>query len=229
MKELSRLVDDRDEPELARLFRAGRAPAPLPRAAFERSRRRVLALAAPATLGMVALIQHAALGAALGTATAVVVALPRLLAEPSAAPSAAPHPAPSVTVPQARAAAPRVERAPEALPSAAAEATASFEITRLPAPSSSSTEHLLVRETRLLERARAELAQRPERCLALLSEHALEFPSGALALEREFLTVASLVQLGRRAEAEARAEALRARSPGSLYEERLERLLGETP
>jgi hypothetical protein len=189
----------------------------------------VLGLAAPATLGVLALIQQAALGAALGTATAVVVALPRLMTEPSVAPSAATHPVPSATVPQARAAVPRVERAPEALPPAAAEPSASFEITRQPAPSATSTEHLLVRETRLLERARAELAARPERCLALLSEHAREFPNGALALEREFLTVASLVRLGHRAEAEARAAALRARSPGSLYEERLERLLGKTP
>jgi hypothetical protein len=227
MKELPRLVDDGDaEPELARLFRAGRAPAPLPPVAFERSRRRVLGLAAaPATLGVLALVQQAALGAALGTVSAVVVALPRLMAEPSTAPRAEP----SATVTQPRAAAPRVERAPEAPPSAAIEPTASPEIARHPLPSAPTTEHLLVRETRLLERARAELAGRPERCLALLSEHAREFPHGALTLEREFLTVASLVRLGRRPEAEARAEALRARSPGSLYGERLERLLGKTP
>jgi len=227
MKELSRLVDDGDaEPELARLFRAGRAPTPLSPRTFERSRRRVLGLAAaPATLGALALIQQAALGAALGTASALVVALPRFMAEPSAAPQTAP----SATVTHVPAVVPRVEPALEPIPSAAAESSASFEIARQPAPSATTTEHLLVRETRLLARARAELALRPERSLTLLSEHAREFPNGALALERELLTVASLVRLGRRTEAEARAEALRARSPGSLYAERLERLLGKTP
>jgi hypothetical protein len=227
MKELPRLVDDGDEePELARLFRAGRAPTRLSRDVFQRSRRRVLGLAAaPATLGVLALVQQAALGAALGTASAVFVALPGLMAGPSPAPVAAP----SAKVVESRTAVAHVERAPAALPSASAEPSASFESARRPVPSATTTEHLLVRETRLLERARAELAGRPERCLGLLSEHAREFPHGSLAIERELLTVASLVRLGRRSEAEARAEALRARSPGSLYEERLERLLGNTP
>jgi hypothetical protein len=226
MNELPRLIDDSDaEPELARLFRAGRPPAPLSRVAFERSRRRVVGLAAmPAALGVLALVQHAALGAALGTAAAVLAALPRLLPEPSAAPQAVP----TVTAAPARAVIPRVERAPEAPPSAATEPSASPDSARQPAPSATTAEHLLVREARLLERARAELARRPEVCLGLLTEHAREFQGGALALERELLTVASLVRLGRRAEAESHAQALRARAPGSLYEERLERLLDKT-
>jgi hypothetical protein len=60
----------------------------------------------------------------------------------------------------------------------------------------------------------------------------MEFPNGALLVEREFLTVSALERLGRRREAEARANALRARSPGSLYERRLEKLFddgGATP
>lgn len=225
MNEFPRLIDDGEaDPELARLFRAGRPPAPLPRTALGRSRRRVLGLVtAPAALSTLALIQQAALGAALGTATAVGVALPRLMAEPTAAPRRVT----SATAAPARAVIPRRgERTFEAPPAAP---SASFELVRRPAASAATAEHALLRETRLLERARAELVPRPELCLQLLLAHAREFPRGALVLERELLTVASLVRLGRRSEAEARAAALRARSPGSLYEERLERLLGDTP
>jgi hypothetical protein len=226
MNELERLIDDRSaDAELARLFRAGRAPAPIPRGAFQRSRRRVLGLvAAPLGLGVLGWVQHAALGAALGTTVAVVAALPRLLspspATPQAPPSAsAPAPAPA---PVRRVAAPLASADPGP-PHAIAVPTASAPAAAFPLPT---PENPLLRETRLLERARAELERRPELSLRLLAEHEREFPSGALAVEREFLAVAGLVQLGERARAEARATALRARNPGSLYEQRLERILG---
>jgi hypothetical protein len=82
-------------------------------------------------------------------------------------------------------------------------------------------------ELALLESARAELERRPGASLSLLARHEREFPRGALALEREFLKVSALIRLGRRGEAEAHASALRARSPGSLYERRLDALLGD--
>jgi hypothetical protein len=82
----------------------------------------------------------------------------------------------------------------------------------------------LARELALLEAARSEVERRPGSALSLLARHEVEFPNGTLALEREFLVVSALERLGRRREAEARANALRARSPGSLYERRLEKL-----
>jgi hypothetical protein len=231
MNNPSRLIDDAAaEPELARLFRAGRPPAPLSQPTFERSRKRVLALVAtPAAFGVLALVQHAAFGAALGTTAALVVAWPRLTAPPHAAPRALPSSAaparPSTRV---------VERVPPPLPAPTAEVPAPLPVAPHAAlsalsttPSSTATEHELLRETKLLERARAELERRPERSLEVLRDHVRLFPSGALVIERDFLLVESLVRLGRRSEAEARAAALRARAPGSLYEERLERLLQE--
>lgn len=223
MSDLPRLIDDDEaDPELAQLFRAGRHPAPIPGAAFERSRKVVLGLvAAPAALGVLTWVQYAALGAALGTMVAAAAALPRFLA----APAVSPNP-PGSSVASAPSVAPPLERAPDPVPSVAPAPTASLGIEWHPAPSTTPAEHELLRETKLLENARAELERRPELCLELLREHGREFPNGTLALEREFLTVASLIRLGRRSEAEARAAGLRARTPGNLYEKRLQRLLG---
>ena len=62
--------------------------------------------------------------------------------------------------------------------------------------------------------------------MATLEEHRVEFGSGTLVLERQFLEVEALLRLGRRDQAIARAADLRARAPGSLYERRLTQLLG---
>jgi hypothetical protein len=175
--------------------------------------------AAPAALGVLTWVQYAALGAALGTMVAAAAALPQLLAAPTA-----PNP-PSSSVSSAQGVAPPLERAPDPMPSFAPAPAEALGIGGHPAPVASTAEHELLRETKLLEKARAELERRPELCLELLREHGREFPNGTLALEREFLTVATLVRLGRRSEAEARALHLRARAPGNLYEKRLERLL----
>lgn len=225
MKEVERLVQDRGaDPELSRLFRAGRAPAPLPPAAFQRSRRRVVGLlAAPAGLGLVVWVQHAALGAALGASVAVVAAWPRLRAqhEPTAPPSATAPP--SKAAPRAR---------PEPLrttppPSAAPEPSAASKSVRIGESHSSTPENPLARETALLEGARAALESRPLVSLKLLAEHEREFSSGTLALEREFLAVVALLRIGQRENAESRARSLRERAPGSLYERRLDRLFGD--
>jgi hypothetical protein len=89
-----------------------------------------------------------------------------------------------------------------------------------------SGEHDLSREARALESARELLARSPAQALSLLSRHEREFPDGTLAVERELLTVDALLRLGRRSEAEARGRALRGRAPSSLYERRLEKMLG---
>jgi hypothetical protein len=226
MKELERLTDDRAaDRELKRLFRAGRAPEALPRGAFERSRKRVAALgAAPLGLGVLAWVQHAALGAALGTTVAVVSAWPRLVNRAPAPPAA------SASAPASGGLPPVAQRAPSppaAPPSSAPAATVATTPSPAPAvPAASAAESAVLRETRLLERARAELEERPAASLRLLADHEREFPNGTLAVEREFLTVAGLLRVGQRERAEARAAALRERAPGSLYEQRLERLLG---
>jgi hypothetical protein len=77
----------------------------------------------------------------------------------------------------------------------------------------------------LLERARQLLSSSPGQALAVLTDHERSFPQGTLGPEREILAVDALVRLGRRNEAERRGRALLARSPGSLYEERLARIL----
>ena len=221
MNEPRRLLDDGTAyPELVRLLSAARAPRPLDPSTFERSRNRVVALGSlPAALGVLVWVKHAALGAVLGVAVAVAATAPRFLSqseEPGPAPPAPGLPAVSAEAP------PGVTPDPVAL-------EPSVESSREPpAPAAPSTgPGGLAEELALLEAARAELDRRPGSALSLLARHEREFPRGTLAVEREFLTVSALVRLGRRREAETQAAALRARSPGSLYEQRLDAILGD--
>jgi hypothetical protein len=87
-------------------------------------------------------------------------------------------------------------------------------------------ENQLDREIALLEAARNTLAASPHAALSALRDHELRFPAGQLRIEREFLIVDALMRLGRRPEAEARAQALERQAPKSLYGERLDRILG---
>jgi hypothetical protein len=166
-------------------------------------------------LGVLVLVKHAAFGAVLGAAVAVGAASPKLFEQRPAV-------VPTASAVGRRAAPPPVAvvRSPEPVtvpaPSQAPPPTIAE-----PAPSDDAG---LSRELALLESARSELERRPGSALSLLARHEIEFPNGTLALEREFLVVSALERLGRRREAEARANALRARSPGSLYERRLETL-----
>lgn len=83
----------------------------------------------------------------------------------------------------------------------------------------------LSRETAVLLRAHALLADDPAAALALLDTHATTFPRGGLLAEREFMAVAALRRVGRGDEATARGRALIARLPESAYAERVRRLL----
>jgi hypothetical protein len=201
-------------------LRTARPPRPLDESAFTRSRARVVALGSiPAALGVLVLVKNAALGAVLGTMVAVAAASPRLFrasSVPAKASSSAERPA-AAPIAVIRPNEPVVAPTPAPIPAPVAG----------PAPSSDDDAGLS-REHALLEAARSELERRPGSALSLLARHEAEFPSGALALEREFLAVSALERLGRRREAEARANALRARSPGSLYERRLEKLFDDT-
>lgn len=234
MNQPRRLLDDSSaDPDLARLVRAARSPRPLEAGAFERSRKRVAMFGSiPAGVGVLVWIKHAALGAVLGAGVVAAVSAPRWLApETSTAPTSV---APRATkgAPRKNQKAPEIppdevplhEKSPEVERPVAPELPAAPSLASAPAPSADDG---LSREVSLLESARSELDRRPGSALSLLSRHEREFPSGALSLEREFLVVSALVRLGRRGEAEARAASLRARSPGSLYEKRLEALLGD--
>ena len=219
------------EDELA-LLRAARSPVPLSAAARRRSSHRVAALGLVPVAAAVGWWPALALGAVLGAGGSLVVT--RLVASdprPSEA-SSGRHPiANSATAPLAEG--PSLEQqaseapappAPEPAPRAPVAAA-------LPAPAASESAEAdaLQQEIQLLERARRDMASSPGAARRALLDHELLFPSGHLRIERELLLVDALVRLGRRPEAEARAESLERQNPNSLYRERLDQILGKLP
>jgi hypothetical protein len=70
------------------------------------------------------------------------------------------------------------------------------------------------------------LASNPAESLALAETHATKFPGGKLGMEREIVIIDALRRLGRTAEARARGEAILARAPGSVYEDRIRMIIG---
>ena len=87
--------------------------------------------------------------------------------------------------------------------------------------------NLLERELALLDRARQQLRVAPAEALATLQQHQREFPKGSLRVEASIVRVETLLQLGRRAEAEALArELVRAeKEKDGLVRRRLGKLL----
>ena len=77
-----------------------------------------------------------------------------------------------------------------------------------------------------MKEARRVLSSDPERALLLTRRYGAEYPRGTYAQERDFIAISALSRLGRRAEAQARGDAFRARYPRSAYLPQLERLLG---
>jgi hypothetical protein len=226
-------LDDEDlAPEVRRLLEAGTPATRLGGNEFDRSKRRLSALTAiPATAGVFMLLQQLALGAALGMVTSVGVFVGgRVLTHPSATPAV--HEArPAKSTKRLRSAAvPRVPAAPSAAPSSeppperelASRPPVSANVSASPAPDASTP---FTSEAALLEQARRALVTDPSLTLAILSEHERRFPRGMLGVEREVLAVEALVRAGRWGDAEGRANRLRVRVPGSLYEERLRRIL----
>jgi outer membrane biosynthesis protein TonB len=63
--------------------------------------------------------------------------------------------------------------------------------------------------------------------LAAAEQHARKFPNGSLAQEREMIAIESLLKLGRRAEAERRADRFRKAWPTSTHLVRLNSLMKE--
>ena len=176
-------------------MRSARPPRAIDAAAFERSRKRVVALGSvPAAFGVLVWVKHAALGAVLGVTVAVTASAPRFFAKPAADRVAPPASVVGLREETVRPAAP-----PRSEPVVVPEPTRVRATLSAPAPSASPG---LSREVALLEAARVELERRPGSALSLLAQHEREFSRGALALEREFLVVSALERLGRRHEAE---------------------------
>jgi hypothetical protein len=206
-----------------------------------RTGNRVARLAAlPLTAGMLFWVQSVALGAGLGVASLVVATQ---VVPGWGASSARPSPPPVATTPRGtiHTTVPVASSDREGSSEAVSEKAAPLAIqdtrpsnvaldkpteTPLPALSGSvRSQDSLSREAELLEQARAELGGNPSRALAIAQEHASRFPSGKLSIERELVAVDALQRLGRTQEARARGDALLARSPGSLYEQRIRSIL----
>jgi hypothetical protein len=95
-------------------------------------------------------------------------------------------------------------------------------------PNKNETESQLLRETALLERARAALrAGNTGQAWQTLEQWAAEFPSGQLAQEREVLSIELLWRGGRRDLASARIRAFERAYPKSAHAARLKALLSE--
>jgi hypothetical protein len=197
--------------------------------------------ALPAAASVMFWFKSVALGAVLGSAVTVAIVVPKWRATPdnerehatSAPQRATRHGAPVPASPAGKPLTEPTPEEPEATPNATAAPSASVPSLSAPsttkaAPSSTplSTDDL-GREIQLLERARQLLSANPGLALATLDEHRREFGKGTLVLERQFLEVDALLRLGRRSEARTRAANLRARAPGSLYEQRLSKLLDD--
>jgi hypothetical protein len=225
---------DAGEDELA-LLRAARSPVPLSEAARRRSSRRVAALGVVPVAAAFGWWPALALGAVLGAGGSLIVT--RLVASDPAPsePSSARHPiassataplteAPSLEPQPSEAPLPSERAAPEPAPRAPVAAPLAA-----PAATESASADALQQEIQLLEQARRNLASSPGAARRALLDHELRFPSGHLRIERELLLVDALVRLGRRPEAEARAESLERQNPNSLYRERLDQILGRPP
>jgi hypothetical protein len=234
MTEMQRWLDSGQvSQDVLAVLKAARPPLPLDPITQARSRRRLVALTAiPAAASLMFWIKSVALGAVLGSAVTVVILVPkwRQIAMPSGAErsvysGSVPKGARQNVEPPALNKPEESPAVPKAMPSNAG--TIATNAKAAPVASANSTDDL-GREIQLLERARRVISVDPSRALDTLDEHQREFGNGTLVLERQFLEVEALLRLGRRDEARARAAALRANAPGSLYERRLTQLLDGT-
>ena len=134
-----------------------------------------------------------------------------------------------VTAPEAAAAeargAPEARGGPEAR--GAPEAAAAPEAPVVAAePAAAEPGDSLAAELRLLRGAQeAQLRGEAKEALAQAEAHLLQHPAGQLAQEREVVAIQALVSLGRSGEARVRADAFRARWPGSAHLRRLDVIL----
>ncbi|WP_433935512.1 hypothetical protein AB3662_12345 [Sorangium cellulosum] len=130
----------------------------------------------------------------------------------------APEPGPPPEAPRPAASVPRRELPKNTRPAAPA-----------PAEAAAIDSDELLRESNLIDRARAAAAQDPDAALAAVSEHQREFPGGRLAEEREYVAIRALMRLGRVDEARARAASFLARYPSTSYADRVNRAVNAAP
>jgi hypothetical protein len=101
---------------------------------------------------------------------------------------------------------------------------------RRPASDSSIEGERLAAERTLLDVARAALSRgEAAKAVEAAERHAQEFPSGALAEEREAIVIRALVQAGRGDEARARAAQFHARFPESIFGRAIDAALASIP
>ncbi|MEZ4227304.1 MAG: hypothetical protein R3B13_40580 [Polyangiaceae bacterium] len=106
------------------------------------------------------------------------------------------------------------------------------ELPKLPPPPSakpqSTTEPKADRaaEMALLRKAQDAVASNPSAALGYVSEHRQSFPRSVFSQERDVLEITALVRLGRRAEAEAKADAFARAFPKSGHLRRIDSVLG---
>jgi hypothetical protein len=182
-------------------------------------------VAVPAAAGVLFWLKGAAIAAGIGVVGVVTVT--RVV--PLFSPVAAHVPAPSGVPGLARS----VVDIPAPPPLSTATAKTSLTPTPTPTPTSPPTPtptpsvetDVLAREAALLEKARRELEHDPTLALTTLDGYAVEFPNGTLGMEKELLAVDALTRVGRIADARARGKSLLGRARGSIYEERVKRMV----
>jgi hypothetical protein len=211
-------------PGAVELLRAARRPSPPPAPLRAQLGQELQRLASMPRLPLLRWPVLSGLGvAAVGVTGWLALSHPRPAVSPAAvaaatAPREAPPPPVAPPAPQP------MREAPPPAPAAVTVPTPvrAPSVRRAPVRSASDS---LAREAALIDAARRAVRGQPSEALASLDRHRREFPAGQLAAEREFLTVAALVQLGRRPEAEARGRRLSSDYPGSAYARQVPALL----
>lgn len=241
-----RLFQDPAVPDDVRaLLRDLPGPPPMPEAAFTSGRRRVAVMAAFPVFMAGLFKAKTAVAAAVALAmtavavTSAVVVHERYLASNRAmsplvqnvqnagdvaAPIALPAPTPEATF-TAATASEHLEP-----PAAGPKGLTARAVDLRPALTASSaplaSEDQLAEEVKVLQEAKALVKSQPQAALAKTREHASRFPRGTLSLEREMVAVEALVASGRMQDARSRANALRSSVKGTIYETRLDMLVG---
>lgn len=120
-------------------------------------------------------------------------------------------------------------KAPEPKPASTARrrgATASRAAGERPAKATEVAADDVLREAKLVAKARDQLARDPARALALAEEAERDFPQGQLVEERRAIAIRALVALGRLDEAERRAEPFLAEYGRGAHAAAVRRALG---
>ena len=176
----------------------------------------------------VLLVVSLGLGIAVGETHARLVAPPAPVtpSSTSGVATSVPPPPPSTPISSEQVASPSIDvssppRSPPPPPSTSSK----------PAPANGTPERIsdLAAEQAIIDTARAALSRsRGADALAAADAHASRFPRGRLSEEREMVAIQALLQLGRRVEAETRAQRFHKSYPQSLYGSAVDALLAKS-